>query len=469
MLNGAVALGVCFIGVMASAAPAIDAKVEREAAVKAEQAGDPDAALLHYETIYDSTPTTPAERVTLRRKFAELHKKVKPNEDPVQAGVYKVRTYVFRTVAVGSVTNTYNDKQLKDVDRANAAWAAEVWKASLGRCRLEWQTVVIDKPLTRWGGFPHPADCTPYFTDLKPGEADHLVVYALSRGLDCNCWADTWGPCSKGASYGGFNDGGDGGTCGDGEIQVHEWLHATQMTMEWHHRYPDGLLVNPDNGANCGEGCYRPKEDGEGLYNWYRHLMTTHMTRKMWKELSLNRLPDNPWINPLGLCPKFLVLGPFDAEGKANAGLDVAFIDEAAPAPAAGKKAGDKTWREALRGGSFLDLGRCFYPVLHQAAYVAAVAQSPREQAARVHTGVGSAAYKVWHNGKLVLTHRDGHDPDNVNVTLAKGDNLFLIKVANTGKWDWNDWAVTLQVTDAQGKPLGDIQYALPEDKAGAR
>ena len=474
MLNqAAVALGLCLAGVMtaAAAAPAVDAKAEREAAVKAEQAGDWDAALLHYENIYDSTPTTPEERVELRRKFAELHKKVKPNEDPAKAGIYKVRVYVFRTVAIGPVTNTYNEKQIKDVDKATAAWAGEVWKASLGNCRLVWETVVIDKPLTSFAGFPHPRDCTPYLTDMQPGDADNVTVYALSKGLDRNCRADTWGSCCKGATYAGFNDAGDGSTCGSGEIQVHEWLHAIQMTMEWHHLYPDGLLINPDTYGNCGPNCWRPKEDGEGMYNWYRHMLTTHMTRKMWRELSLNRLPANPWIDKLDLCPKFLVLGPFDGAGKTNSGFDAAFIDEAGAKPSAGQKAGGKVWREVIRGGSFLDLGRCLYPVVRQAAYVAAVVQSPDERAAQVRIGSG-AGCKVWHNGKLILTHPDGRgcglDQDNVNIKLSKGDNLFLMKVVNSGAWDWCDWGANLRVTDAEGKPLPDIQYALPGEKTSA-
>ena len=467
MLNEtAVALCLCFLGVVtvAAAGPVPEAKAERDAAAKAEQTGDCDAALLHYETIYDSTPTTPAERVELRRKFAELHGKVKPNTDPAKAGVYKVRVYVFRTVAFGAITNTYNEEQLKDIDKANAAWADEVWKASLGNCRLEWETVLIDKPLTSFDGFAHPRDCTPYFTDLQPGAVDHVAVYALTPGLPCNCWADTWGPCCRGASYVGFNDAGDG-SLRSGEIQVHEWLHAIQMTMEWHHLYPDGLLVNPDSGANCGQDCWRPKEDGDGLYNWYRHMLTTHMTRKMWRELSLRRPPSNPWIDKLDLCPKFLAVGPFDGASLTNSGFDVAFIDETGARPSAGKKAGDKVWREAVRGGIFLDLGRCFYPVVRQAAYVACVVQSPAEQEAQVRIGSG-AGCKVWHNGKLILTHPEGRgcglDQDNVNIKLSKGDNLFLIKIVNSGAWDWADWGATLRVTDLLGKPLPGIKYALP-------
>ena len=78
----------------ALAAKEMDAQAERAAAVKAEQASDWDSALLHYENIYDSTPTTPEQRVELRHKFEELHPKVKPNTDPAKAGLYKILSLI---------------------------------------------------------------------------------------------------------------------------------------------------------------------------------------------------------------------------------------------------------------------------------------------------------------------------------------------------------------------------------------
>jgi len=453
----------------ARAATPIDAKAEREAAAKAERAGDWDAALLHYENVYDSTPCTPEEYVALRRKFEQLQPKVKANDDPAKAAVYHIRAFAFRTLHVGDRKNTYNEKQLKDIDKVNAAWADEVWKASRGQCRLDWKTTVIDEPLTQFAGCPSPYDCIPYLTALKPGEADYVTCYTLSNGFACSCWADTYGSVCKGAAYGGFNDGGDGGTCGNAEVQVHEWIHALEMTLEWHQLYPDAIFPNADAGGDCGPKCWQPKPGEGGLYNWYRHILSVHLTRKMWREVSLTRPSENVWLAPLKLCPRLATLGPFDGNGKDKNGFDTAFINESNFKPALGKAEGGRTWRVANRVGFFLNLAGVYYPVERQVAYAAVVAQSPKARAAQVRIGAASAC-KAWHNGKQIVsapTWRGcGRDQDKADVQLVKGDNLFVIKVINSGSKDWADWGVNLRITDAGGKPLEHINYALPGEAA---
>lgn len=277
------------------AATAVDARSEREAAIKAEQAGDWDAALLHYENIYDSTPGTPEEKVALRHKFDELRPKVKPNEDLAKAGETWVLAYAFRSWNFQGGSNSYNEAQLKAVDTATAAWAAAVWKATRGYLRVKWETIVIEKPLTEWGGYPTASLCIPWLTDMKQGEADIVMAYVKSGGLPCTVWADTWDAVCKGAMWAGFNDGGDGATCGDGEIQMHEWLHAVQMTFENHLGYQGGLMVNVDSGMNCGPDCWQPKQGEGGLYDWYRHLVSTHITRAMWRNFSVAKPVVNLW------------------------------------------------------------------------------------------------------------------------------------------------------------------------------
>ena len=292
MIVAALALAIAWPG---AAAAQVDAKAEREAAVKAEQAGDWDAALLHYENIYDSTPGTPEEKVALRHKFAELQPKIRPNEDPAKAGETWVRAYAFRSWNFQGGSNAYNEAQLQAIDRATAAWADAVWKATRGHLRVKWETVILDQPLTAWCGFPAHECCMSYLTDLKQGEADIVMVYVKAGGLPCTVWADTSDAVCKGAMWAGFNDGGDGATCGDGEIQMHEWLHAVQMTFENHLGYQGGLMVNVDCGMNCGPNCWQPKADEGGLYNWYRHLVSVHATRAMWRNFSVGKPVENLW------------------------------------------------------------------------------------------------------------------------------------------------------------------------------
>ena len=51
-------------------------------------------------------------------------------------------------------------------------------------------------------------------------------------------------------------------------------------------------------------------------------------------------------------------------------------------------------------------------------------------------------------------------------MQLVKGDNLFVVKVVNSGAKDWADWSVNLRITDAAGKPLEHIEYLLPHEPA---
>ncbi len=449
----------------ARAAPAWDAKAERASAASAEQAGDWDAALLHYENVYDSTVCTPEEYVQLRRKFEQLQPKVKPNTDPAKAAVYHVRSFAFRTLQVGDRKNTYNEKQLQDFEKVHSAWADEVWKASRGQCRLDWKTHIIDKPLTRFDGYPSPDNCMPSMDALRPGEADYVTATALAAGFDWACWGGTMGSVCKGASYGGFNDAGDGGTCGNAEIQVHEWLHGLEMTLKWHHLYPDTIFPNPDAGCNCGPKCWQAKPGHDSLYDWYRHILTVHLTPKMWRIMSLTRPGENPWLADLKLCPQFATLGPFDGTGKDQNGFDTAFINEADPQPALGKQEAGQTWRTADRVGLFLNLAGVYYPVERQVAYAAVRAKAPAAGAAQVRIGAASAC-KAWHNGKQIVNSRTwrgyGLDQDKADVQLVQGDNLFVIKVVNSGAKDWSDWSVELRLTDAAGKPLDNIEYSVP-------
>jgi hypothetical protein len=275
----------------------------------------------------------------------------------------------------------------------------------------------------------------------------------------------------KGASYGGFNDAGDGGTCGNAEVQIHEWIHGLEMTLKWHHMYPDAIFPNPDAGCNCGPKCWQPKPNEGSLYDWYRHILTVHLTRKMWRGLSLTRPSENPWLAELKLCPRFATLGPFDGNGKDKNGFATAFIDESDLKPAIGKAEGGQTWRAADRVGFFLNLAGVYYPMERQVAYAAVVAKSPEARAAQVRIGAASAC-KAWHNGKQIVsapTWRGcGHDQDKVAVQLVKGDNLFVLKVVNSGSTDWADWGVDLRITDNAGKPLENIEYTLPGETAAS-
>ncbi len=132
---------------------------------------------------------------------------------------------------------------------------------------------------------------------------------------------------------------------------------------------------------------------------------------------------------------------------------------------------GGEPWRAADRVGFFLNLAGVYYPVERQVAYAAVVAKSPEARAAQVRIGAASAC-KAWHNGKQIVSSPAwrgcGPDQDKVAVQLVKGDNLFVLKVVNSGSTDWADWGVALRITDAAGKPLENIEYTLPGETAAS-
>jgi hypothetical protein len=181
--------------------------------------------------------------------------------------------------------------------------------------------------------------------------------------------------------------------------------------------------------------------------------------------MTLTHPGDSPWLADLKLCPQFAMLGPFDGTGKDQNGFATAFINEADPQPALGKQEAGQTWRKAERVGLFLNLAGVYYPMQRQVAYAAVLAKAPSAGAAQLRLGAASAC-KVWHNGKQIVNSPVARgyslDQDKADVQLVQGDNLFVVKVVNSGAKDWSDWSVELRLTDAAGKPLDNIEYSVP-------
>ncbi|HOP79056.1 MAG TPA: hypothetical protein PLZ21_00670 [Armatimonadota bacterium] len=467
-----------------AAASLLDATTERTAAVEAEKRADYDSALLHYENIFDSCITDATLRAELREKFKALRPKVLPNTDPANAGVWKSRAYIFRTLDFTwkdkegkdhHATYTFRDDEIEAIKAAMQGFADRVWKHSWGNLRIEYDVKVIDEPLTSLDGedsfWPGPGSCMKYFDDLKYGEVDNIFVYAKVRGdkdkgeeseeIPLMLLAGALGVYSdtKGAAYIGCNSG--GGWCMDpsGEVQWHEWLHSVQWTLEVHQCYPPGLMASSDSGRKegqtGGDPCFRLKESEKNWLPFYVHIMEEHATRKMWRELSIRNKPNNPWLSLY--CQNFLVCGPFDIKDKPNQGLDIPFIDETDPL-----KSTDVKWKAITTSGRNLDFFQAFEPSEYKLAYALIVVKSDKDQLAQVRLGSDDGC-KLFQNGRAILYAPvlRGADTDQniVDVQLTKGENIFLLKVANAG----GDWAAIFRITDLHGNPLKGIEYVKPK------
>ncbi|MEI6512529.1 MAG: hypothetical protein WCO51_04550 [bacterium] len=444
--------------VMLSAATFMDAKAERKAAVEAEKAGNWDAALLHYENIYDSTKCDQETWDAMRAKFRELRPKVAPNTDESKAGHWKLRAYLFRTLDLqwkdaqgGShhTKQTFRDEEIEKTRQALAKFEKIIWKFSWGNLKIDWTLTIIEKPLTTWDDWPDPSVCMPYITDLKPNEADSIFVFVKTYRSDMakdeptedirlNLLAGTLPPVpsTKGALYIGYL------MCDSDGIMYHEFMHASGCAMNAHNGYPDGIFPSSDSLTDCDL------------------LMTAYATRKMWRDLPYTKRVNNPWVDQY--CRDILFLGPFDTKGEKDYGINKSFIKETSVKPSVGANAGGNTWRKVSALGYVFDLSEGVEMPKNLLAYAATTVISEKDQFAQLRFGTNDAS-KVWQDGKLIsympVEGGSGSDGNIMRVRLKKGTNQFLIKVAKPSGY----WQFSFRVCDNRGNPLPSVKYGLPE------
>lgn len=120
-------------------------------------------------------------------------------------------------------------------------------------------------------------------------------------------------------------------------------------------------------------------------------------------------------------------------------------------------------WKLPPAGGDpavFINLEPRFRPKDQAVAYAVTYIIADEEKEATLAIGTDDGC-KVWLNDELILNHPEPRPPspgqDHVPVTLHKGRNTVMMKVANEG----GQWGLYLQVTDRAGKPLRGITAAL--------
>lgn len=431
----------------------IDAKVEREAAEEAEKREDWDAALLHYENIYDSARIGPDEWDELREKMKELRPKVAPNTDESKAGHFKVRIYIFRHLDVKWTDDegverrcqkSYDDDEIEVILKSFDEFAALVREHSWGYLMLDKEVRILDETLTDYDMLPDARHCMPYFTDLEIGDVDCLFVFAKLRRWpeddeekDPNTIPTRYLAGilpvlanTRGALYISFNMYHSWG------VMIHEFLHGVGCALDGHQGYPQGIMGNPDNITDCF-----------GLLQYYA-------TRKMLRELSIINRTSNPWVDQY--CREFLVTESFSIEGLPDQGIDEPFIDETSVKPSENGK-----WQRVPVYGYFLDLLRQYGEGQNRLAYAALTIVSEKDQNVELRLGIDDA-FKVWQDGRLILCSPTGGgaspDRTKVGIHLKEGPNEFLLKLSNFK----GAWRTMFRVSDYNGRPLPDVQYALP-------
>jgi tetratricopeptide (TPR) repeat protein len=169
-------------------------------------------------------------------------------------------------------------------------------------------------------------------------------------------------------------------------------------------------------------------------------------------------------LKRLGFVDRWLVVGPFDNEGKV--GLDTEYEPELefgktiVPGRAFSGKERPVRWRAAPLAFpyGFLDMGALIRPEQKSCAYATTFVQKPTgSRAISAWVGV-SGSFKLFFNGAEVLADKAyrSHDADRraVSLTLATGWNNFTLKLCG----DESAPTASLRLASATGAPEPGIE-----------
>ncbi|MEZ4369329.1 MAG: DUF3857 domain-containing protein [Polyangiaceae bacterium] len=172
-------------------------------------------------------------------------------------------------------------------------------------------------------------------------------------------------------------------------------------------------------------------------------------------------------LRELGFVDRWLVVGPFDNEGKAGLAQafqpETEFSSEIVLGRAYSGKERPVRWREAPNVFSygFVDLGSLLRPEQKACGYLTSFVKSKAGKPKQLSTWVGaSGAFKLFWNGNQVLedTAYRGHDAERfaTRVKLEPGFNNLTIKVCGEASAP----AATVRLGDAAGKPDADLEFS---------
>jgi hypothetical protein len=178
--------------------------------------------------------------------------------------------------------------------------------------------------------------------------------------------------------------------------------------------------------------------------------------------------PQAAAVDQEGFIRSWLVLAPIPIEGDSGAGeIDRDMVKgEASLAPKAGDKVTigpgqEVTWKSHQTSDFFIDFLQSFgqargdYVAGYAVAYIVADADMPVTLALSTND-----QGKAWLNGKEVFKFAETRvldkDTDRVDVTLAKGQNVLVLKVIN----EVNNWQACARFLQG-GAPVKNLRISL--------
>ena len=272
-------------------------------------------ALILWERILDRTTCTEQDREKARGRIKELRTKVQNNFDKDQARKWNVLVLVYKEATWdqkaedGTVTSSrrvFSESDYKQIGLSLGGFRDLVFTGSSGIVLLDFDFVFVEKPIIYSGqGFPvSPRDALPEFKKVADHKKyDTVMAYVKFRGGDGPNLPRPW----TAAVYGRVGEldnaafmmvpwGPDYPYRGEknGEMELHEWLHQIDDIVHQNLGYPRGTTRSSDDGRTVDDS----RKDGEQEYkrpnnvttwvHFYEHLMTEHMTRQIWSEITTN-------------------------------------------------------------------------------------------------------------------------------------------------------------------------------------
>ena len=304
----------------------LDYAETEKAARDREAAGKFAEALVLWERVLDRTTCTEEQRSRARERIKELQPKVAINTEPDQACKWNVLVLIYKEVNVeqtnqdGTVRNihqVFTDQDFEKIGKSLAGFRDLVFEWSSGGMFLDFDFVFVEEPITRTrpgrgGGFPlQPRDIVPEYNQVSGQKKyDTVMAYVKFRGSDGPSLSRPW----TAAIYGRIAELGNAGYMmipwgpdypyrGElfGEMELHEWLHQVDDLIHQNLGYPRGTSRSSDDGRTVddsrtdGEQEYKRPPDCTTWTLFYKHLMTEHMTRQIWSELTID---PNPEVKP---------------------------------------------------------------------------------------------------------------------------------------------------------------------------
>lgn len=463
------------VGALLPAAPRAapddgDTQAQMRRASALEVAGRWAQAREAWERVIDTCPASEEQRLHAVRRLHYLNTRVPPQTDPSQANVWHVYAALFRTLDFtwknkqGEETHVHiecTNQELDLLKEGLRSFGDLVFEYSRGALRLELVVDVIDEPLTRLSGeesfWIGPWDVKEHIGErCAPGRFDSVFAYAkLSDGGQQKVPAAMFG-----GTYGGdLGPGGAGWTGimwypgwmkGDGEVELHEWLHQVDWAFAHRLGYPDAIVPTSDGGRKVGDEGGDPDWRRRPLeVSWlrfYRHLMSEHITSRMWREARC-RLWEGTDHNR-----GWLVVGPFEYEKGDRRALERHYPRDRVPSGQVHHAQDD-----------FVDLDRLLGPTDYAVAYAIGGIASERPQTVRLCLGYDDAIIASV-NGERVYTF-DGasaarRDEAIVKISLREGYNTVLLKVLEIE----GGWGFYARLGGLDGRGVTGARWVAPEE-----